>query len=247
MPRFSLVARSFSQLSMTMKAPAMAKPVKTRSTIQTIGSMTRPVIRAMMAAEAAKAPKARTWPTRRTSRGANRQPPTKPAAQAVPSKPSEAVENPSAWPRSGKSKACRPDPASRKAVPRNSARIGPKDANIVTFPGGWPVICKGLSEDTGFLSFQGQAGDINAWLSVEIFALPPEQRVGWPLRAPRGLLGLQTLDLGAQLADALFELADRERRQILADLVGRRVSSSVPRRTGPSRFLRFASFGTEVT
>ena len=36
MPRFSLVAFSLSQLSMTMKAPAMVKPVKARSTIQTI-------------------------------------------------------------------------------------------------------------------------------------------------------------------------------------------------------------------
>ena len=36
MPRFSLVAFSFSQLSMTMKAPAMVKPVKARSRIQTI-------------------------------------------------------------------------------------------------------------------------------------------------------------------------------------------------------------------
>ena len=35
-----------------------------------------------------------------------------------------AVEKPSACPRSGKSRPCRPDAASRKAVPRSSDRIG---------------------------------------------------------------------------------------------------------------------------
>ena len=95
-PRFSLVALSFSQLSITMNAPAMQKPVKTRRAIQTYWSMIRPVINSMIAAEAAKAPKARTWPTRRTSLGAIKQPPTKPTAQAVPSRPSDVVEKPSA-------------------------------------------------------------------------------------------------------------------------------------------------------
>jgi len=65
-----LVAFSFSQLSMTMKAPAMVKPVKARSAIQTYSSMMRPVSSAMIAPSAAKAPKARTWPARRTMRGA---------------------------------------------------------------------------------------------------------------------------------------------------------------------------------
>ena len=124
MPRFSLVAFSFSQLSMTMKAPAMVKPVKARSRIQTYSSMIRPVSSATMAPDAAKAPKARTWPARRTRRGAKKQPVTKPPAQAVPIRPSDAVENPSSWPRSGSSRPCRPEAASRKAVPRSSERIG---------------------------------------------------------------------------------------------------------------------------
>ena len=102
----------------------MVKPVKARSTIQAYSSISRPVISATIAPDAAKAPKARTWPTRRTSRGAKKQPATKPPAQAVPSRPSAAVEKPSAWPRSGSSSPCRPDAASRKAVPRSSDRIG---------------------------------------------------------------------------------------------------------------------------
>ena len=48
----------------------------------------------MIAPEAAKAPKARTWPARRTRRGAKKQPATKPPAQAVPIRPSAAVEKP---------------------------------------------------------------------------------------------------------------------------------------------------------
>ena len=98
MPRFSLVAFSFSQLSITMKAPAMVKPVAARSTIQATSSIHSPVKRAMIAPEAANAPKARTWPARRTSRGARKQPVTKPPAQAVPSRPRTAVEKPSACP-----------------------------------------------------------------------------------------------------------------------------------------------------
>jgi len=65
-----LVAFSLSQLSMTMKAPAMTKPVQARSAIQTISSITRPVPSAMIAAHAANVPKARTWPARRTRCGA---------------------------------------------------------------------------------------------------------------------------------------------------------------------------------
>ena len=109
---------------MTMKAPAMTKPVKARSRIQTYSSMIRPVSSATIAPNAAKAPKARTWPARRTIRGAKKQPVTKPAAQAVPIRPSEAVENPSSWPRNGNSRPCSPDAASRNAVPRSSERIG---------------------------------------------------------------------------------------------------------------------------
>ncbi|NKC27919.1 hypothetical protein HED52_05205 [Ochrobactrum ciceri] len=101
MPRDSLVARSFSQLSMTMKAPAMEKPVKARRITQMVASTKTPESRAMIAADAAKHPNARTWPTRRTRRGANRQPATKPPAQVVPSMPSDVTENPSAPPRSG--------------------------------------------------------------------------------------------------------------------------------------------------
>ena len=116
MPRISLVAFSFNQLSTTMEAPAMMKPVKARKTIQTYWLITRPVSSAMIAPDAAKVPNARTCPTRRTSRGAKRQPATKPPAQAVPSRPSDAVEKPSACPRSGKSSPCRPDAATRKPV-----------------------------------------------------------------------------------------------------------------------------------
>ena len=72
----------------------MVKPVKARSRIQTYSSMIRPVSSATMAPDAAKAPKARTWPARRTRRGAKKQPVTKPPAQAVPIRPSEAVEKP---------------------------------------------------------------------------------------------------------------------------------------------------------
>ena len=124
MPRFSLVAFSLSQLSMIMNEPAMVKPVKARSTIQAYSLINSPVISATIAPDAAKAPKARTCPTLRTSRGAKKQPATKPPAQAVPSRPSAVVEKPSAWPRSGSSSPCSPDAASRKAVPRSSDRIG---------------------------------------------------------------------------------------------------------------------------
>ena len=55
---------------MTMKAPAMQKPVKTRRITQIVSLTTRPVMSAMIAPKDAKAPKARTWPTRRTRRGA---------------------------------------------------------------------------------------------------------------------------------------------------------------------------------
>lgn len=124
MPRFSFVAFSFSQLSMTMKAPAMVKPVKARSAIQVYSSIRRPVSSAMMAPTEAKVLKARTCPARRTRRGAKKQPATKPPAQAVPISPSDAVEKPSTWPRSGKSRPCRPEAASRNAVPRSRDRIG---------------------------------------------------------------------------------------------------------------------------
>ena len=52
----------------------MVKPVPALSRIQVGPLMTSPVSSAMMAPEAAKAPKARTWPTRRTSRGAKQAP-----------------------------------------------------------------------------------------------------------------------------------------------------------------------------
>ena len=55
-----------------MKAPAMTKPVKARSTIQTVSPMMRPLVSAMIAPDAAKAPKARTWPASPTSLGAKK-------------------------------------------------------------------------------------------------------------------------------------------------------------------------------
>ena len=108
MPRLSLVARSFSQLSMIMKAPARKKPEPTRRKIQASGMTKMPFRRMMIAAQAAEQAKARIWPTRRTTIGAVRQPSTKPVAQPVPSRPSSAVEKPSAAPRSGSSSECSP-------------------------------------------------------------------------------------------------------------------------------------------
>ncbi|MNE83597.1 hypothetical protein D3C80_1804230 [compost metagenome] len=60
LPRDSLVARSFNQLSMTMKAPAIEKPVKARRITQIVASTKMPESRAITAADAAKQPNART-------------------------------------------------------------------------------------------------------------------------------------------------------------------------------------------
>jgi hypothetical protein len=119
-----LEARSFSQLSMIMKAPARKKPEPTRRKIQASGSMKMPLRSTMIAADAAEQAKARIWPTRLTTIGAMMQPSTKPTAQPVPIRPISAVVKPSAAPRSGNSSECMPFPASKKAVDRSSARIG---------------------------------------------------------------------------------------------------------------------------
>ncbi len=87
MPRLSLVARSFSQLSMIIEVPAMQKPVTARSTTHQYWSMKMPVRSAMMAISEIKLENARTWPTRMTSFGAIRQPATNPVAQDVPRRP----------------------------------------------------------------------------------------------------------------------------------------------------------------
>ena len=123
-PRLSLVARSLSQLSMIMNAPAMKKPEPTRSKIQASGTTKSAFRRMMIDAHAAAQAKARICPTRRTTIGAVRQPRMKPVAQPVPIRPSWPVENPSAAPRSGRSSRCIPFPASRKAVEKSSARTG---------------------------------------------------------------------------------------------------------------------------
>ena len=69
-PRFSFVARSLSQLSITMKAPGHGEAGEGAQRIQTYSSIQSPVSSATIAPDAAKAPKARTWPARRTMRGA---------------------------------------------------------------------------------------------------------------------------------------------------------------------------------
>lgn len=107
----------------------MANPVKARSTIQAVESTRIPVSRATIAAIEANALNARTCPTRRTSRGASRQEVINPPAQAVPKRPREVVEKPSAPPRNGKSKPCRPDAMTRKEVPQRSAKTWMNERN----------------------------------------------------------------------------------------------------------------------
>ncbi|MNY11642.1 hypothetical protein D3C86_1446820 [compost metagenome] len=92
MPRLSLVARSFSQLSMIIEVPAVQKPVSARSAIHDVSSMIRPVISTVRHTSATKEPNARTCPARRTMAGATKQPMTKPAAQEVPRKPRISLE-----------------------------------------------------------------------------------------------------------------------------------------------------------
>ncbi|MNY55597.1 hypothetical protein D3C86_1915870 [compost metagenome] len=92
MPRLSLVARSFSQLSMIMEVPAVQKPVSARSVIHQTSSITRPVISTVRQTSATKEANARTCPARRTMAGATKHPMTKPAAQEVPRKPRISLE-----------------------------------------------------------------------------------------------------------------------------------------------------------
>ncbi|MCY1303360.1 hypothetical protein D9M70_530620 [compost metagenome] len=102
-PRLSLVARSFSQLSMIIDVPAVAKPVSARRISHQVGSIMMPVNSATMAMREAKTLKARTWPMRLTTFGAKKHPRTKPAAQDVPIRPRMVVGYPSAVPRTGRS------------------------------------------------------------------------------------------------------------------------------------------------
>ncbi len=76
---------------MIIEVPAVEKPVTARRTTHQIGSMMMPLTSAMMAMIEMKPEKALTWPTRRTSFGATRQPMTKPPAHEVPSRPSVVV------------------------------------------------------------------------------------------------------------------------------------------------------------
>ena len=100
----------------------MAKPVKAAKDDPGGRIDKNPVSSATIAAIDAKALKARTCPTRRTSRGASRQEAMKPPAQAVPKRPRDVVEKPSAPPRKGNSNPWRPDAITRKEVPQRSAK-----------------------------------------------------------------------------------------------------------------------------
>lgn len=69
-----LSARSFSQLSITMNMPESDAPAASRSASQAVGSTKIACSSAALEVTAAKTAKARMCPTRRITRGANRQP-----------------------------------------------------------------------------------------------------------------------------------------------------------------------------
>ena len=78
-PRLPLSARSFSQLSVTTKMPAMAKPARTRIAIHAQGLTNRARNRKDPVRIAAKAAKARICPTCETIALAHSEPKRKPA------------------------------------------------------------------------------------------------------------------------------------------------------------------------
>ena len=121
-PRFSLVARSLSQLSMTMKAPAMTKPVKTlqhdphTASNEDAGQQRDDGADRGEGAERAHMADTAHQPRRQEAAGDEAGRPGR-AEQAE-----RRCEKPSAWPRNGSSRLCSPDPASRKAVPAQERR-----------------------------------------------------------------------------------------------------------------------------
>ncbi|MFT6877660.1 MAG: hypothetical protein ACI9XK_003156 [Granulosicoccus sp.] len=84
-----------------MAAPEKAKLAIDLRIIQAMGLRRSRDNNTDIEANAAITPKDLTWPIRATSPGFLRHPSTYPSAQPVPSRPSERVENPSAWPRTG--------------------------------------------------------------------------------------------------------------------------------------------------
>ena len=78
-PRLTLVARSLSQLSITMNKPAKQTPLSARSGIHTSGCTASAMSSTIDAAIAAHTANVRMWPTRRTMYGIHRQPTMKPA------------------------------------------------------------------------------------------------------------------------------------------------------------------------
>lgn len=79
LPRLPLSARSLSQLSVTTKMPAMAKPDSTRMAIQAQGLTNSARNRNEPVRIAAKAAKARIWPTCATIAPVQSEPKRKPA------------------------------------------------------------------------------------------------------------------------------------------------------------------------
>ena len=75
----AVVARSLSQLSITMNRPAKHTPLNARSTIHSSGCTASTMSRTTDAAIAAQTAKVRMCPTRRTMCGMLRQPIMKPA------------------------------------------------------------------------------------------------------------------------------------------------------------------------
>ena len=77
-PRFSLVERSFSQLSMTRNSTAKLSPVMPLQTHHTTGSSTMAWASTMAEANDTMPVKVRMWPARRTMREPIRHPAAKP-------------------------------------------------------------------------------------------------------------------------------------------------------------------------